>query len=110
MQFALEIVPFGNFSDPRLFTRIAVAAETSGWDGLFVWDHLAYVFGWSGMDPWVALSAAAVVTEHLRLGINVAPLPRYRPHVLAQTATTLDHLSQGRLIGRISHWIPAGVP
>ncbi len=98
MQFAIEVVPFGEFSDPRLFIRLAAAAEDAGWDGLFVWDHLAYVLGWSGMDPWVALSAAAAHTECLRLGVDVAPLPRYRPHVLAQTVTTLDHLSQGRLI------------
>jgi alkanesulfonate monooxygenase SsuD/methylene tetrahydromethanopterin reductase-like flavin-dependent oxidoreductase (luciferase family) len=98
MHYAIEIVPFGEFSDPRLAARLAQAAEASGWEGLFVWDHLAYVFGFSGMDPWIALSAAAMATQTLRLGINVAPLPRYRPHALAQTVTTLDHLSQGRLI------------
>lgn len=98
MQYAIEIVPFGEFADPRLFVRLAVAAEEAGWDGVFLWDHLAYVIGWSGMDPWVALSGAASQTEHLRLGVNVAPLPRYRPHVLAQMLTTLDHLSQGRVV------------
>ena len=98
MQYAIEVVPFGDFANPRLFTRLAAAAEASGWDGLFLWDHLPYLFGWSGMDPWVALSAAAMVTSRLRLGVNVAPLPRYRPHVLAQTLTSLDHLSQGRVI------------
>ena len=98
MHHAIEIVPFGDFCDPRLVARLAVAAEKSGWDGLFLWDHLAYVFGFPGMDPWVALSAAAVETETIRLGINVVPLPRYRPHKLAQTLTTLDRLSQGRVI------------
>ncbi len=98
MNFAIEVVPFGDFSDPRLLTRIAQAAEASGWDGLFLWDHLAYVFGWPGMDPWVGLSAAAAVTEKIKLGVNVSPLPRYRPHVLAQTLASLDLLSRGRLI------------
>jgi alkanesulfonate monooxygenase SsuD/methylene tetrahydromethanopterin reductase-like flavin-dependent oxidoreductase (luciferase family) len=97
MQYAIEVVPFGEFSDPCLFVRLASAAEEAGWDGIFVWDHLAYAFGWSGMDPWVALSAAASHTRRIRLGVDVAPLPRYRPHVLAQTVTTLDHLSQGRV-------------
>ena len=98
MQYAIEIVPFGEFGDPRLTARLAQAAEVSGWDGLFVWDHLAYVFGFPGMDPWIALSAAATVTQSLRLGINVVPLPRYRPHALAQTLATIDHLSRGRMI------------
>lgn len=98
MQFAVEIVPFGDFSDPNLFARLAETAEAAGWDGIFVWDHLAYAFGWAGMDPWVALSAAAARTEKIRLGIDVIPLPRYRPHVLAQTIASLDHLSRGRLI------------
>jgi alkanesulfonate monooxygenase SsuD/methylene tetrahydromethanopterin reductase-like flavin-dependent oxidoreductase (luciferase family) len=98
LHFAIEIVPFGEFADPRLFARLARAAEESGWEGLFVWDHLAYVFGFAGMDPWIALSAAAVVTQKIKLGVDVSPLPRYRPHVLAQTMTTLDHLSQGRVV------------
>ena len=98
MHYAIEIVPFGDFADPRLFTRLARTAEDSGWEGLFVWDHLPYVYGWAGMDPWVALSAAAALTQSLLLGVNVAPLPRYRPHVLAQTITTLDRLSEGRVI------------
>jgi alkanesulfonate monooxygenase SsuD/methylene tetrahydromethanopterin reductase-like flavin-dependent oxidoreductase (luciferase family) len=98
LHFAIEVVPFGEFADPRLFARLAHAAEDSGWEGLFLWDHLAYVFGFAGMDPWIALSAAAAVTQTIKLGVDVSPLPRYRPHVLAQTLTTLDHLSQGRVV------------
>jgi alkanesulfonate monooxygenase SsuD/methylene tetrahydromethanopterin reductase-like flavin-dependent oxidoreductase (luciferase family) len=98
MHFAIEIVPFGDFADPRITTRLAQAAEDSGWEGLFIWDHLAYVFGFPGMDPWVGLSAAAALTRTIKLGVNVSPLPRYRPHVLAQTLTSLDVLSQGRTI------------
>ncbi len=48
-------------------------------------------------DPWVALSAIAVVTETLRLGPMVTPLARRRVQKLARETVTLDHLSNGRL-------------
>ncbi len=98
MHYGLEVVTLGEFGDPRVVTRLALAAETAGWDGLFVWDHLAYVWGVPAGDPWIILAAAAQVTRRLRLGTMVTPLPRRRLQVLAQTLVTLDQLSQGRLI------------
>lgn len=96
---AIEIVPFGDeFGDPRVIMDLASAAESAGWEGLFIWDHLAFVWGVPVGDPWVMLAAAATVTSRLRLGTSVAPLPRYRPHVLARTLVALDTLSNGRLI------------
>jgi alkanesulfonate monooxygenase SsuD/methylene tetrahydromethanopterin reductase-like flavin-dependent oxidoreductase (luciferase family) len=98
MHYAIEIVPFGEFSEPQAVLRLAQAADKAGWEGLFVWDHLAYAFGWPGADPWVLLSAVAATTSHLKLGVDVTPLPRRRPQVLAHTLVTLDRLSQGRVI------------
>lgn len=98
MHYAIEIVPFGSFADPRNVIRLAAAAENSGYEGLFVWDHLAFVMGFPSADPYVLLSAVAASTHRLKLGVEVTPLPRRRPQVLALTLTTLDALSQGRLI------------
>ncbi len=98
MHYAIEIVPFGEYADPCKVIPLAQAAEAAGWEGLFVWDHLAYVFGFPGADPWVTLAAVAAVTTRLKLGTDVTPLPRRRPQVLAQTLVTLDLLSQGRAI------------
>jgi alkanesulfonate monooxygenase SsuD/methylene tetrahydromethanopterin reductase-like flavin-dependent oxidoreductase (luciferase family) len=98
MHYAIEIVPFGEFGEPQAVMRLAQAAEAAGWEGLFLWDHLAFVFGWSGGDPWVLLSAVAATTSQLKLGVDVTPLPRRRPQVLAHTLVTLDRLSQGRVI------------
>lgn len=97
MHFAVEIAPFGEFGDGRAVMRLAQAAEDSGWDGLYIWDHLAYVFGYAGADVWILLSAAAAVTRRIRIGPMITPLPRRRVQVLAQTLVTLDHLSNGRL-------------
>jgi len=37
--------PFDDFADPRRLVDLAVAAEESGWDGFFLWDH---VLRWPG--------------------------------------------------------------
>lgn len=81
-----------------MVVRLAQAAETAGWEGLFVWDHLGFVRGAPSGDPWVILAAVAQATERLKIGTAVTPLPRRRPHVLANTLATLDRLSGGRVI------------
>jgi probable F420-dependent oxidoreductase len=77
---------------------LARAAEQAGWEGLFTWDHVGFVWGAPASDPWVTLSAVAAVTERLKLGFAVTPLPRRRPQVVAQALSSLDLLSQGRVI------------
>lgn len=65
-----------------------------------MWDHvLSPVKGrWEIADPWVVLAAAAMVTDRIRLGPMVTPLPRRRVLKLARETVTLDRLSRGRLI------------
>jgi probable F420-dependent oxidoreductase len=98
MRFAVCLANIGSYSDPRVAVDAAVAAEDSGWDGVFVWDHLAFVWGAPAADPWVTLAAVAARTERIRLGTAVTPVARRRPHVLAQQVATLDALSGGRVI------------
>jgi probable F420-dependent oxidoreductase len=98
MRYAIDVVTLGDYANPRLVVQLAQAAEAAGWEGLFVWDHLAFAWGVPSGDPWVILAAVAQATNHLRLGTAVTPLPRRRPHVLANTLATLDLLSEGRVI------------
>jgi probable F420-dependent oxidoreductase len=98
VRFGLSVANVGTYSDPRATVRIARAAEANGWDGLFVWDHLAFVWGSPAGDPWVTLAAVAVATERIRIGTAVTPVARRRPHVLAHTVATLDVLSGGRVV------------
>ena len=51
-----------------------------------------------GTDAWIALTAAAMRTERIRLGTMLTPLARMRPWKLASETATLDHLSNGRVI------------
>lgn len=99
MRHAIHLPLFGALAEPAAITRIARAAEEAGWDGLFVWDHLfSPVPGdWDIADPWIVLAAAAQVTERIRLGPMVTPLPRRRVVKLARETVTLDRLSGGRV-------------
>lgn len=49
------------------------------------------------LDPWTSLSAAAAVTERIRLATAVALPVQSDPITLAKTLATLDHLSDGRV-------------
>lgn len=76
---------------PREFADAARLAEDHGWDAIFTWEAV-----W-GQDAWVTLTAAAMVTDRIRLGTMLTPLPRIRPWDLAGKVATLDHLSGGRV-------------
>src|SRR6478672_1770447 len=83
------VLPSG---DARTAAEFAEAAEQAGWDGFFVWEPV-----W-GVDAWIALTAAAMRTERIRLGTMITPLSRMRPWKLASETATLDRLSNGRVI------------
>jgi alkanesulfonate monooxygenase SsuD/methylene tetrahydromethanopterin reductase-like flavin-dependent oxidoreductase (luciferase family) len=81
-----------------VLVELAVAAESRGWDGVFLWDHIVYRPPVRAVaDPWVALSAIAASTQRLRLGPMVTPLSRRRVQKVARETVTLDRLSRGRL-------------
>jgi alkanesulfonate monooxygenase SsuD/methylene tetrahydromethanopterin reductase-like flavin-dependent oxidoreductase (luciferase family) len=98
MRYALSVANTETYADPRVTVELAKAAEASGWDGLFVWDHLAFVWGPPAADPWVTLAAVAEATSSIRIGTAVTPVARRRPQVLAQQVATLDVLSGGRVV------------
>ncbi|AYY14250.1 LLM class flavin-dependent oxidoreductase [Actinobacteria bacterium YIM 96077] len=98
MRSALWVPIFGDLADPGLLASLASEAETAGWHGFFVWDHL----DWRSpirhvTDPWITLAAIATATEQVRLGPMVTPLARRRPAKVARETATLDRLSCGRL-------------
>ena len=95
MRYLLSVPPF---TDASTVVDLARAAEASGWDGFFLWDHLRWDDVQEIQDPWVLLGAIAQVTEHMLLGTMVTPLSRRRPWVVAKHVVTLDHLSGGRAV------------
>lgn len=109
MQYGLYMPNFGYYGDPRRVADLAREAEQAGWDGFFMWDHIALDWAQLPMvDVWVTLAAAAVQTQTIRLGALVTPLPRRRPWKFARETVTLDHLSGGRLIAGVGIGLGAG--
>jgi len=97
MRYGICLSNLGTFSDPRVPVELGLAAEAHGWDGVFIWDHLAFVWGSPAADPWTVLAAIAASTKRVRLGPAVTPVARRRPQVVAHQVATLDNLSGGRV-------------
>jgi alkanesulfonate monooxygenase SsuD/methylene tetrahydromethanopterin reductase-like flavin-dependent oxidoreductase (luciferase family) len=68
-------------------------AEALGFDSYWTMDHPT-----SGMDCWTLLSALAVTTSTIRLGMAVNCIFYRSPTLLARMAADVDRLSGGRLI------------
>src|SRR6059058_2280733 len=93
--------------------ELARAAEERGLDSLYVPEHThiptSRASPWPGggdlpdeyrrtLDPFVALTAAAVVTRKLKLGTGVCLLAQRDPIVTAKEVATLDLIAPGRFV------------
>jgi len=96
--------------DPQELVDVGVAAETAGFDGFFLWDHLVFANDGDGpsiVDPWLVLALIAARTQRIKIGTMITPISRRRPAVLARQTATLDLISHGRLILGVGIGSPA---
>jgi alkanesulfonate monooxygenase SsuD/methylene tetrahydromethanopterin reductase-like flavin-dependent oxidoreductase (luciferase family) len=100
MRFGVYVPNCGSYADPAKLLELALAAESHGWDGFFMWDHMMFPGADSVgiIDPWMALAAIATRTRRLVLGPLVTPLARRRPWQVAREAVALDWISGGRAV------------
>lgn len=70
--------------------------DRSGYESIWTGDHIS--FPASILDPLLQLAQAAVVSRRLLLGTGVYLLPLRHPVPVAKQVSTLDHLTEGRLI------------
>ncbi|MBV8453118.1 MAG: TIGR03619 family F420-dependent LLM class oxidoreductase [Deltaproteobacteria bacterium] len=104
MKYGIAIRNMGPQSSRATIRACAAAAESLGYDALFVSDHLCIPpdqtegSGGHYLDVLTTLAYLAGVTERIRLGISVLVLP-YRPAVLtAKQVATIQELSGERMI------------
>lgn len=93
--------------------ELAKAMEDRGFESLFVPEHThipaSRESAWPGgaelpkeyshtYDPFVALSFAASVTTHLKLGTGICLLPQRDTITTAKSVASLDRMSNGRFL------------
>jgi probable F420-dependent oxidoreductase len=104
-------VKFGLFSvtgDYAQALRTAKRADTEGFHSMLLNDHFFSPFRPARepqLECFTTLSAIAAVTTRIRIGSLVAAIAFRSPPLLAKIASTLDHVSNGRLmLGLGSGW------
>ncbi|MGH8973024.1 MAG: LLM class flavin-dependent oxidoreductase [Acidimicrobiia bacterium] len=98
MHVDLLFDPFGaRWSDVR---EGALAAEEAGFDGVWLYDHLAGSVHRAShvLECWTTLTAIAATVPRIALGPLVLNVAHRDPGVLAVMAATLQEVSGGRLL------------
>jgi F420-dependent oxidoreductase-like protein len=117
-RFGLQvpIFTYEGVSDAKLFERIADiarTAESSGFDSLWVMDHLNQIPGAGKQDEpmleaYTLLGGLAARTSTIKLGALVTGVTYRNPALLAKIVTTLDVVSSGRaILGIGAAWFEA---
>ena len=111
MKFGVAVPNYGKYAAKTEIVKMAQIAEELGFDSIWVSDHVIIPethkgFGYVFYDPFITLSYIAAQTRKIKLGTSVIVLPYRNPVVLAKMISTLDNLSEGRIIlGVGTGWI-----
>ena len=99
-------INMGAQSSPDRLRAAAQAAEAAGFESLWAGEHVVLPDPQvppspmapqdRALDPFVALTYAAAVTERVRLATGIVIMPQRNPVVLAKQVASLDVLSGGR--------------
>ena len=99
MRLGINLWP-QNATWPEL-RKHALLADQHGFDSLWVWDHFYSINGdlhRPNLEGWQIQAAYAAITSNVRVGCLVSGITHRHPAVLANMATTLDNISDGRAI------------
>lgn len=92
---------WNQYSDWPSLLEAGKRAERLGYDDLWTWDHLYPIVGSHEgpmFEAWLTITAWAMATERIRIGLMVGANTFRNPALTAKMATTFDHISGGRAI------------
>lgn len=104
---ARNFTAYPEMPDIQALVEYGVKMEEMGFDSLWVWDHILL-----GVEPnfpiiesLTLLTAIAARTKKIKLGTGILVLPLRNPVLLAKELSSMDLLSNGRLLmGMASGW------
>jgi alkanesulfonate monooxygenase SsuD/methylene tetrahydromethanopterin reductase-like flavin-dependent oxidoreductase (luciferase family) len=92
---------WNQYTDWPSLLEAGVRADRLGYDSLWTWDHLYPIVGSANgpiMEGWLTITAWAMATKRVTVGLMVGANTFREPPVVAKMATTLDNISGGRAI------------
>lgn len=103
MRYGVAIPHANAFAAPDALRAMARAVEDLGFDSLWVSDHIIVPEGSSYIpefmdEPLATLAFLAAETKHVTIGTSVLIVPYRDPVFAAKFLSTVDHLSNGRLV------------
>jgi probable F420-dependent oxidoreductase len=108
MKYGLFGINMNVCSNPEVAARVAKAAEAAGFESVWTGEHVVLPDpqvppsplppSYPLLDPAVSLAYIAAHTTTIRLGTGIIILPQRNPVVLAKELTSVDVVSNGRLI------------
>jgi alkanesulfonate monooxygenase SsuD/methylene tetrahydromethanopterin reductase-like flavin-dependent oxidoreductase (luciferase family) len=107
LHLGLILPNYGEALDAERLADTAVAAEEAGFDSGWVTDHVtvppehAPIYG-TIAEALVSLGFLAGRTRQLQLGVSALVVPQRNPLVVLKQLTTLDLLSQGRIVTAVA--------
>ena len=97
---ARNFTTYPEMPDGKALVEYGVKMEQMGFDSLWVWDHilLGVEPSFPVFDSLTLLTAIAARTKKIQLSTGVLVLPLRNPVVLAKQLSSMDQLSDGRLL------------
>lgn len=83
-----------------VISDLAARADAGRWESVWVYDHMhtsPLTTGEATHEAWSLMSALGAVTSRVRLGQMCTCLGYRNPALLAKMASTVDHISGGRV-------------
>ncbi|MCC8953823.1 TIGR03619 family F420-dependent LLM class oxidoreductase [Bradyrhizobium sp. Pear77] len=104
---ARNFTAYPEMPNARALVEYGVRVEELGYDSVWVWDHMLL-----GVDPnfpiidsLTTLTGIAARTKRIKMGTGILVLPLRNAVALAKQLSSMDQLSEGRLImGMASGW------